>query len=572
LLIPFASLQGCGNLNGVDRRINRLVDDRTTLIGGDSYPPSQKSWPEPTGLSDPALTDKKVPTTNPAPQDLRFKIADESRNVEERLQALMAPEPGEALRMNLKAAFHQSQKTAREYITEEENYILAAIGLLAERHMWSPRFFNNTSLDFSNVPVDGDNNTALRLVNELRATQRLPYGGEFAARWLWEAAENLRSSATGQYTQASRLSLDASIPLMRGAGLVAQEGLIQAERDLIYAARDFEDFRREFLVSIARDYFDLLATHASLLNSEKQLELLLREQRERQALFEAGRIAQFELNNIANQVRSEQASVANQREVYALQLDRFKIRLGLDVHEPIVIEEDELAIPEPDITLPEATELALLYRLDLQNVRDRVEDARRAVKNARNDLLPDLDIRGGVVFPSDADEDEGGIVYELDDTTYSAGLSFGMPLDRELERLALRRSVIQLEQAQREYSRARDDVVVEVRSRVRRIELARFNLQLAEERVKLTELRRREQELKEEEVTTQEKLDTLADLLDAENARVQALTALRSSVLDYLLATGQLRVTRDGELHRLPGMGEEPEAKEPEPGMDADQR
>ena len=68
---------------------------------------------------------------------------------------------------------------------------------------------------------------------------------------------------------------------------------------------------------------------------------------------------------------------------------------------------------------------------------------------------------------------------------------------------------------------------------------------------------------KSDEITTQARLDTLADLLDAENARDRSRTALRSSVLDYLLATGQLRVTRDGELQRLPGMGEPAEPADP---------
>ena len=39
----------------------------------------------------------------------------------------------------------------------------------------------------------------------------------------------------------------------------ADVALIQAERDLVYSARNFEAFRREFLVAIARDYFALVA-------------------------------------------------------------------------------------------------------------------------------------------------------------------------------------------------------------------------------------------------------------------------------------------------------------------------
>ena len=61
-----------------------------------------------------------------------------------------------------------------------------------------------------------------------------------------------------------------------------------------------------------------------------------------------------------------------------------------------------------------------------------------------------------------------------------------------------------------------------------------------------------------DEITTQEQLDALNELLEAENARDQALTDLRNAVLDYLLATGQMRINRDGTFEPLPGMPDDP--------------
>src|SRR5205085_10811297 len=100
----------------------------------------------------------------------------------------------------------------------------------------------------------------------------------------------------------------------------------------------------------------------------------------------------------------------------------------------------------------------------------------------------------------------------------------------------------------------RDDMIIDVRQRVRAIELAQCNLRLAVERVRISKLREQENKIREDEIDTQEKLNALNDLLAAENARDQAITALRNSVLDYLVATGQLRVTRDGQFQPLPGM------------------
>src|SRR5439155_4560160 len=141
--------------------------------------------------------------------------------------------------------------------------------------------------------------------------------------------------------------------------------------------------------------------------------------------------------------------VANQREGYILQLDRFKIRLGIAVATPLQIEDERLDVPEPETSFEEATRRALAYRLDLQNERDKLDDARRAVRNARNQLLPDLNAAASVTFPTDADAREGGVVYEPDDVAYSASLTLGWPLDRRAERLRLRQSVIGLQKSVR---------------------------------------------------------------------------------------------------------------------------
>ncbi|MBZ0171615.1 MAG: TolC family protein, partial [Phycisphaerales bacterium] len=46
--------------------------------------------------------------------------------------------------------------------------------------------------------------------------------------------------------------------------------------------------------------------------------------------------------------------------------------------------------------------------------------------------------------------------------------------------------------------------------------------------------------------------DAERELNEARNARDQALTDLRNAVLNYMLTTGQLRVTPDGDFHPLP--------------------
>lgn len=510
------------------------------------------------GLRGGTASQKAPPTTNPAASDLTFVPADEARDVRERLRKYSedaAAPGGETQVLSLRSSLEIAQERGREVLAAEERYLLLAISLLVERHLWGPRFFNDTTVSLDGNGDDGNFEHALNLVNTLRATQRLPYGGSVEARWVWNATEQLRQTAAGRYEQSSSIVLSGNIPLLRGAGMVAREDRIQAERNLVYEARDFERFRRQFLVEIAQDYFELQNTKASIANQERQLKSLRDNARRTAARVEAGRIEAFEQGIADNEVLSAEASLASQRDQLILQLERFKIRLGLPPTQKVEIADETLNVPEPDIDLEEAAALALEFRLDLQNQRDQLDDSRRAVANAKNELLPDLNLAGSVTLPTDDDARVGSLALSPDDLRYEVSATLGLPLDRYNERLRLRSAIINLERSRRDYERARDDVVVSVRAALRRIDLARFQLTLAEQQVEINKKRRRGQELRADTIDTQVLLDSENALLAAENQRDRALTNLRNAILNYLLESDQLRVGRDGQLERLPGMG-----------------
>ncbi len=593
-------LAGCGGMDRIDRRIDKLVLDRSSLLGAQATPANRDFDTSSGDLDRSAQLEGSPETRNPDTQDLFYVQAEAARleatSVEERLNTYYTDAsdaiqvavgagggydesdegegdgdeepvsiPDEVVILDLFGVLAQSQRTGREFLDAQEDYILAAISLLRERHLWGPRFFNDTTLQVAGQGDDGAFDSAATLINELRLTQRLPYGGDVAARWIVDATEQLRSSATEDYRQSSQLVLGGDIPLLRGAGYVAREDLIQAERDLVYAARAFERFRRDFVVEIASQYFSLLQTAASIRNQQEQLENLRATLERQQARQRAGEIALFELSITESSVLSANNRLQGAFENYIVSLDSFKIRLGLDPSTPVALAPLTLELSDPVATPTEAAQLALLYRLDLQTIRDRVLDARRAVSNSRNNLLPDLDAFAEVGLPTDPDEREGGLGFDPDSMRYLAGMRFSLPLDREIERLNLRSSQINLERSIRAFERARDQVVVDARSRLRSIEVARFQLILAERQVEINEQRLEEQNIRSDEITPQEFVDTNAELLDARNARDAALTDLRVAILRYLRDTGQLRVGRTGEILPLPGMGRitsEPEAGE----------
>ena len=537
-------------MDTIDREVQRELTRTST--GMRAMTPTITTRPEKGDLSSAYATD--LATTNPSAEELRFQEADPGRNVLERLEGLYT-QSSDGLQIDLEETFRLGQSSSREYRRAVEDYMLAAIRLLIERHRWTPRLFNDTSVDLTFDPTDNDYQTALGLVNELRATQRLPFGGEVEAAWIASMARQLTERVGDGYTRASQFVLNANLPLLRNAGMSAREDLIQAERDVVYAARAFERFRRELLVDLGRDYFNLVAQQAGIRNQEARLRSVKRLLDQREALVAAGRSAAFESRNVEQNVLRSQATLTNSRETFTLAVDRFKVRLGLPVESHVTIRSVSLVIPEPLIGVDDAAQLALEYRLDYQNDRDRVDDRRREVEVARNQILPDFDLTARTFFETDGVVQEDALpLFDLDDTAYAIGMTFGLPLDREIERLNLRSAMINCQQALLALERRRDDLVVDSRAAVREVERSRFTLELQLKAVEINELRLKELEIKADEVDAQQQLDAENELLQSRNDRDQAIRDLRVAILEYLLATGQMRVKDDGTFQPLEGM------------------
>lgn len=540
-------------MQDIDRRINRTVRERTFDLGGGAPAPTFRPTLD---RSSPDQYDKRPDSLNPGAEDLVYTGADPNRDVLTRLEAYFGQNTGgsNAVRYNLEDVLRLSQQTAREYRTAEEDYFLMVIRLLIEKHRWGPRFFDEVTTGIAADAVDGNYVTALTVINELRATQRLPYGGEIEARLITEAANQLTEIVGEQYVQSSRLVLEASIPLLRNAGLVAQEDLIQAERDTVYAARDFENFRRRFFVDIASDYFSLIAQQASIRNQAERLRSVILFYEQTKALVEAGRERPFQARNVEQNVLSSRNDLINSQETYILSLDQFKIRLGIPVETQVALIPMSLEFQDPDVSVTEAAELALNYRLDYQNERDRVDDSRRQIDIARNNLLPDLNLTASATLHTDENKTESGLAFKNDNTDYLGAVTFGLPLDREIERLQLRQALIDLERQMRQAELFRDNLILDARQSVREIDRARFSVRLQEQTVRINELRLEEIQIKRAEVDAQTRLDAENELLDSRNALDAAIRDLRIAILEYLFRTGQLRVGEEGRFRALRGM------------------
>ncbi len=301
------------------------------------------------------------------------------------------PAPGNApVRFDLFRALAYGVQNSRDYQDQMENVYQATLDVTLERHLFTPRFFARTSPRIEGGGEDADYAAALTVANAVGVRQQLPYGGEIVAQGLVDFVQAVNGNV--QEGEDAAVALSASVPLLRGAGMINLEGLIGAERELIYQIRDFEDFRRDFVVTVASSYFSLLTQQQRIVNTLQSLENNRALTEKTQALFAAGRAPFTEVQRSLQQQYRSENDLVNAQDAYQNAVDRFKLTLGMPIDTELEVIPRELEVVIPQYSDDQATELAYQYRLDLKTAFDRIEDAQRGVSNSRNGLLPDLDV------------------------------------------------------------------------------------------------------------------------------------------------------------------------------------
>ena len=445
----------------------------------------------------------------------------------------------------------------REYQSAKESLYLTALALTLERHLWTPIFASELRTVYGNFGEITDFDQAMRFVADLEVSQRLPYGGEFTATALANLVRDVGKTITAE--EAGEVQLGLRVPLLRGAGHVAREDLIQLERDLTYAVRTFERFRLRQLVIVAQAYFDLLREKQRVIDNERSLktaELDYERARSIEVVREGSKLntmrAKRRLLNAAN-------TLASARELFRSSADRFKLTIGMPVEEPLErddledIESIERQVQAGEYTLlvpPAALDneqaaiaVALERRLELRTSRDQVEDARRGVSISRNALLPDLNWSSNVTFISDPEHyNVAGL--DFNHTNWRTEIVLALPLERTAERNTLRRSMISVRAAQRAVLQNEEEVRADVRDAVYQLRLQDDTLRLQTDVLRVAERQAEYAQIQFEKgnIDNRDKIDAEEDLLDAQNRVNLAKTSRWNALLDFRLATETLQV------------------------------
>jgi len=514
--------------------------------GGDPY----SFTPHPVDNAVPPAYRRQAGTTDPTVADADMTSSGTAALTREDIARYADLDTTGLRPFTLSEALAYAFRHAWDFQTQKEELYLAALALMNERQLWTPQLEGEIRARYTNFGQERNFDQAMAAVAELSATQRLPYGGDISARIVNTLMRDIGNHVTTG--ESGEMILQANIPLLKGAGKVAFESRYQAERDLIYAVRIFEQNRRNLAVEVAGEFFNLLATKTRIDSALLALSSAEYDLRRTEAQVKVGEVLEIEAQRSRVRVLDSRNALISAKALYQNALDRFKIRIGMPTTEPIDAVDEELELFEPFVSEVDAIDTALDYRLDLLNQLDFIDDARRQVRIARNNFLPAFDFTGTVAMATDPNQLQS-FSYNTERTTWDALLSLEIPIDRRQERNDFRASLIGLRRAERDYQLATENVKLDVRAALRNLELARESMEIQRENM-LVNKRRNEMARvlwDEGEIRSNRDLVEAQDALQTStNQYATATAAYRLAILELLRDTGTLRVDDEGRWPR----------------------
>ena len=535
------------------------------------------------------LLDQGLTVFNEASLGIRDLSTNAYWNGAERLQASDRDDSlplgtNRVLTIGLKDAVQIAARGSRDYQGRKESLFTAALGLDLENQKFRTTFTGMMNASVDSSESEGERETRYGEANKVGASRTFSDGTQLSSA----IAVDLAGMLSGEKTSSWGLLADASIsiPLMRGSGrLVNMESLTQAQRSLVYTIRDFEQYKREFMVGIASAYLNVLLTKRMLVNEEENYKRVIISTRRSRRMADANRMSPSDFDQSRQSELSARNSWISAFESYDASLEAFKGQLGLPPDARIDLADQDLeelqvyvekfaktelgeydageaaaplALERPKSVdeagalkdqVDRAIALAVENRLDFRSNIDRIEDAQRQVLIAEDALRAEVTLggRASAGEGAKAGSDENG-EFNLGEAVFGSTLSIDLPFERTAERNAYRGSLIQLEGAVRAYQAAEDALKESVRAAIRSLRETREQLKIQYLAVSLAERRVRNNDLllQAGRAEMRDVLEAQAALLSAQNALFSAIRSYRVRELELQKELGLLEVTIDG--------------------------
>lgn len=431
----------------------------------------------------------------------------------------------------------------RSYLLQKETVYLAALNLTLIRQQYGPIMSGGGSTTQASTD-------AVTGINNLVRTSTLTTTGNLGFSALTRTGALLATNLTtnfvrfftgGKDSGISQLGFSLTQPLLSGAGyLSASEVLTQSERNVLYAIRNFAQYRKSFAVDIAAQYYGVIQSRETARNAYLAFKafdfVVARETAMQKENANSTKSSVFRL--VQSRIVFERSWLNAIRD-YEQAIDDLKVNLGLPVTERFVLDykdKDALQIIESPGSLEEAVSLAMTNRLDIWNLRDQVEDTSRKVLIAKQQTLPGVNALVNYNMLDNPDHNDFRLV--PGNKSHGMGLNADLNLNQKPERNLLRSSIVAEQQARRALDLFEENTRSDVRTGWRDLQLARKQYELAKLGMEIST-----QRLEVEEAFSAEGLGTAINLVDAQRDMNTTRNLMVSTTINHTLV--RLRLWRD---------------------------
>lgn len=278
--------------------------------------------------------------------------------------------PDDIPRLTLANIMELALLNSRAYQTQKETLYANALRLTQQRYQYELRptpFGNGTELDYTHSRVDGTTVNTLRVPSSVAVQRSLATGGQFLASFANNVVLTFNGPQGFSADVGSTLLFDFQQTIFQTD--VRLESLTQAERDVVYAARDLVRFRRNLFRDLSSQYYNLLLSYRGIeIGSQDYFSNLRAFLQGRAEFTEAGKLPRVQVDQFEqNALRSRSDLVASCNGLET-DLDRLKLAIGLP--------------PEMPLNLS-------LVELETLSASDRLTVAEQLVQRTRRELRPE---------------------------------------------------------------------------------------------------------------------------------------------------------------------------------------
>ncbi len=249
----------------------------------------------------------------------------------------------DAPRLNLTDIVVLALLNSREYQTQKETLYRVALRLSLQRFDYDLKFspFNNgTGADFLSRNSSGSSFNRVTVPTEAQAEALLNTGSTLVTRFANSVLLTFGGADGFAADIGSELLFEVTHSVFQND--VRFERLTQAERNVVYAARDFARFRKTFYLQLATQYYNLLRTYRQVEIDSQNYISLVRVYSQRDIELGEGEIARVQIDQVEQNALSGRSSLISTCNSLENSLDQLKSRLGLPIETPINIDLAEL--------------------------------------------------------------------------------------------------------------------------------------------------------------------------------------------------------------------------------------